>query len=159
MRPGGTFRPILTAHDNGDSPSAGTPRSVEMARELWHRSSTMRSNSTFSELVSQGIFALLLVSVVLSGIPVVEVHSHEHATFGHSHDAIADHGTGGADSEDSATDAASSHAHDISATSPGMVASASNESTVPQHSHSYIPPPYRWLPDTVIDPIHRPPIA
>jgi hypothetical protein len=122
----------------------------------------MPSNSTFSDLVRKGVFALLLVSVILSGIPMVEVHSHENATHGHSHDAndfFDDHGAEEADAEDGDTDTASLHAHDVSATSLGVVAIVSVDSTVPRHSHSYIPPPHRWLPDNVIAPLYRPPIA
>ena len=110
----------------------------------------------------KGIFAALLVSVVLSGVPMVEVHSHENATFGHSHDAhdfFDDHGAGEAQTEDGATENASFHAHDISATSLGVVAKVSVDSTVPRHSHSYIPPPYSRLPDNVVTPLYRPPIA
>jgi hypothetical protein len=137
-------------------------RFVEMAAKLWHRSSTMPSNSTFADLASKGVFALLLVSVVLSGVPMVGVHSHENATYGHSHDAqefLDDHGAGEADTEDGDTDIASFHAHDISATSLGIVANVSVDSAVPQHSHSYIPPPYSRLPDNIVAPLYRPPIA
>jgi len=82
--------------------------------------------------------------------------------YGHSHDAhdaFDDHGAGEADPEDGATNTASLHAHDISATSLGVVASVSVESSVPRHSHSYIPPPYSRLPDNVVAPLYRPPIA
>lgn len=133
-----------------------------MAGKLWHRSSTMPSNSTFSDLLSKGVFALLLVSVVLSGTPMIEVHAHENAAFGHSHDAhdfFESHGAEEAKSEVGNSDTTSLHAHDISATSLGVLASVSVESTVPQHFHHYIPPTYRWLPDNVIAPLYRPPIA
>jgi hypothetical protein len=112
--------------------------------------------------MGKAILALLLVSVVLSGIPMIELHSHENAEFGHSHDAhdfYDDHGAGEAETEDGVTDTASFHAHDISATSLGVVANVSVDATVPRHSHSYIPPPYRWLPDSVVAPLYRPPIA
>ena len=102
-------------------------RSVEMNRDLWHRSPTMPSNSTFADLASKGIYALLLVSVVLSGIPMVEVHSHEDATFGHSHDAhefIDDHGADEIEAEDGEVDTGSSHAHNVNATSVSLIVSA-----------------------------------
>ena len=122
----------------------------------------MLSNSTFADLASKGVFALLLVSVVLSGIPMVEAHSHENATYGHSHDGhdfFDDYGAGEADTEDGDTDTASFHAHDISATSLGVVANVSVDSTVPRHSRSHIPPPYSRLPDNIVAPLYRPPIA
>ena len=122
----------------------------------------MRSNSTFADLVSKGIFALLLVSVVLSGVPLIEVHAHENATYGHSHDGrdfLEDHGAGEAETEDGDIDAAPLHAHDLSATSLGVVANLSVDSAVPQHSHSYIPQPYSRLPDNIVAPLYRPPIV
>ena len=93
---------------------------------------------------------------------MVEVHSHENATYGHSHgadDFLDDHGSGEADTDDGATDTGSFHAHDVNATNLGAVAKINIDSAVPQHSHSYIPPPYRWLPDSVVAPLYRPPIA
>lgn len=93
---------------------------------------------------------------------MVEVHSHENATHGHSHDAqdfLDDHGGGEVDTKDGDTDTASFHAHDISATSLGVVANVSMDSTDKRHSHSHIPPPYYWLPDSIVAPLYRPPIA
>jgi hypothetical protein len=122
----------------------------------------MPSNSTFADLVSKGVYALLLVSVALSGIPVGEAHSHENATYGHSHDVhdlFDDHGAAEIDNKDGDTDTASFHSHDISATSLATVANVSMDSTVPRHSHSHIPPPYSRLPDNIVAPLYRPPIA
>ena len=122
----------------------------------------MTSDTTCTGLAGKGVFALLLVSVILSGLPMVEVHSHENDTHGHSHDAhdlFDDHGAEEADSEDGVTDTASFHAHDVGATSLGVVASVSVDATVPRHSHSYIPPPCSRLPDNVVAPLYRPPIA
>jgi hypothetical protein len=122
----------------------------------------MTSDTTCIGSAGKGVFALLLVSVILSGLPMVEVHSHENATHGHSHDAhdlFDDHGAEEADSEDSVADTASIHAHDISATNFAAVGNVSMDSTVKRHSHSYIPPPYSRFPDNVITPLYRPPIA
>lgn len=122
----------------------------------------MTSNSTHSSLVGKAILAVLLVSVVLSGIPMVEVHSHENAVFGHSHDAhefFGDHGLDEIDSVDGDTNTASFHAHNVNATSVSLISSVSVEFAVPRHSHSHIPPPYSWLPDNIIAPLYRPPIA
>tara|TARA_R110000782_G_scaffold62576_2_gene128597 strand:- start:689 stop:1027 length:339 start_codon:yes stop_codon:yes gene_type:complete len=112
--------------------------------------------------MSNGVFALLIVSVVLTGTSVVEVHAHENAAYGHSHDAhdlFDNHDAGEAVTEDGDIGTASFHAHDVSATSIGVVASISVDSTVPRHAHSYIPPPYSQLPDNVVAPLYRPPIA
>ena len=122
----------------------------------------MTSDTTCAGLAGKGVFALLLVSVILSGLPMVEVHSHENATHGHSHDAhdfFDDHGAGEADTKDGDTDTASFHVHDISATSLAAVANVSTDSTVPRHSHSHIPPPCSRLPDNIVAPLYRPPIA
>ena len=115
------------------------------------------------------MLAVLLLSVVSSGIPMVKVHSHENATFGHTHDAhdrLHDHDVArehGADeptdSEDGDADTSALHAHDLSATSVSLISSVSAELTVPNHSHSHIPPPRTWLPDNIVAPLYRPPIA
>ena len=54
---------------------------------------------------------------------------------------------------------ASFHAHDVNATSCQLIANVSVDSAVPQHSHSHIPPPYSRLPDNIVAPLYRPPIA
>ena len=122
----------------------------------------MTSNSTHSCLPSKVFLTLLFVSVALAGIPIVEVHTHENATFGHSHDAhefFDDHDIDETDLEDGDADAASYHAHELGATGLSINSSASMESAVPQHPHSYIPPPDSHLPDKIIAPLYRPPIA
>ena len=129
---------------------------------LWQGSHGMIWKSTNAGLVGKAVLALFLVSVALSGIPMVELHSHENATFGHSHDAhefIDDHGADESDSEDGDTDTASVHAHNVNATSLSLSSSVSVDFAVPQHSHNHIPPPYSWLPDNIIAPLYRPPIA
>ena len=122
----------------------------------------MTSKTICTEWVGKAVLALLLVCVLVSGIPMVEVHSHEGATFGHSHGAhefVDDYGAEQADSEDGFADTASFHAHDVTATSLGAVAGVSVDATAPRHSHSYIPPPYSQLPDNIVAPLYRPPIA
>lgn len=133
-----------------------------MLGAIWHGSELMASNSTNSSFAGKAFLAALLVSVVLSGIPIVEVHAHENATHGHSHDThdlFDHHGAATADTEDGATDTGSFHAHDVNAVSLGILASVGLESTVSRHSHSHIPPPYSQLPDSVVAPLYRPPIA
>ncbi len=112
--------------------------------------------------MGKAILALLLVSVVLSGIPMIEVHSHENAEFGHSHDDhdfYDDHGADQRDTEDSDTDTASLHAHNVHATSASLIASVSIEFAASKRSHSHTPLPYSWVPDNIIAPLYRPPIA
>lgn len=122
----------------------------------------MPSNSTFSDLVSKGVFTLALVSMVLTGIPMVEVHSHENAQYGHSHDAhesFHNHGVAEADTEDGDADTAFLHAHNVNATSLSLISIVCVNIAIPQHSHSHIPPPYGWLPENIVIPLYRPPIA
>jgi len=122
----------------------------------------MSSDSAYTGLIGRGIFTLLAVSVLLSGIPMVEVHSHENATYGHSHDAhesFHDHGATESDTEDGDADTASLHAHDVTATSVSLISSVSVEVAEAVHSHSHIPPPYCWIPDSIVAPLYRPPIA
>lgn len=122
----------------------------------------MTSNSTQASLVGKAILAVMLMSVVFVGIPRVEVHFHEDATFGHSHDAhefLDDHGEDEIDTLDGEADTGSSHAHNVNATSVSLIVSAGVNFDVLQHSHSYIPPPYSRLPDKIVAPLYRPPIA
>ena len=122
----------------------------------------MPSNSIFSDFVRKGVFALVLVSVVSSGIPMVEVHSHENATYGHSHDMhdfFDAHGVEEADTDDGNADTTSLHAHNVNATSLSLIPSVRADIAIPRHSHSHIPPPYGWLPENVPVPLYRPPIA
>jgi len=122
----------------------------------------MSSNSTHSGLPSKVILTLLFLSVVLTGIPDVEVHAHENATFGHSHDAhefFDDHGADETDSEEGNADAAFFHAHDLNTKSLSVISSFRVEFAIAKHSHSYIPPPYSRLTDNIVAPLYRPPIA
>jgi hypothetical protein len=122
----------------------------------------MTSDWTRSSFAGKAFLAALLVSVALSGIPIVEVHGHENATHGHSHDvhdSFDDHGAAKADTEDGAADTGSVHAHDVNAASLGVLQIVSVDATVPRHSHSHISPPYSWLPDSIVAPLYRPPIA
>ena len=139
---------------------------VQPAR-LWHCFVAMTSKRTHSGFAGKAMLAVLLLSVVSSGIPMVEVHSHDNATFGHTHhahghdhDVLHDHGAGEfADSGDGDVDTSNLHAHDLSATGASLISSVSAEFAAPEHSHSHIPPPRTWLPDNVIAPLYRPPIA
>ena len=122
----------------------------------------MTSNSTDPSFVDKAILAVLLVSVVMSSIPMVEIHSHENAAFGHSHDALeffSDHGVDEIDSDDCDKNSDSFHAHDVNATSVSLISNTRAEFGVPQHAHNHIPPPYCWLPDNIIAPLYRPPIV
>jgi hypothetical protein len=51
------------------------------------------------------------------------------------------------------------HVHNINASSVSVITSVSVEFAVPKHSHSHIPPPYSWLPENIVAPLYRPPIA
>ena len=122
----------------------------------------MTSKTICTDLVGKAFLALFLVCVLVSGIPMLEVHSHEDATFGHSHDAHAfhdDHGADETDTENGDASNSSSHAHNVNATSVSLIDSVNVDVGVPQHSHSYIPPPYSPLPDNLDAPLYRPPLA
>ena len=122
----------------------------------------MTAKTICADPVGKAALALLLVCVLVSGIPMVEVQSHEDATFGHSHDAHEfhdDHGADETDTENGDTSNSSSHAHNVNATSVSLIVSVNVDVGVPQQSHSYIPPPYSQLPDNIVAPLYRPPIA
>ena len=122
----------------------------------------MGSIGTPPALASKVVLSILLVSVVVSGIPAVELHAHENAKVGHSHDAhefFDDHGVDQHDTEDGDTDTATLHVHSVNATSVSLITSLNIEFAVPRHSHSHIPPPYSRLPDDIVAPFYRPPIV
>ncbi len=105
---------------------------------------------------------MLLVSVVFSGIPLVEVHSHEKATIGHSHDVnefFDHHGEDDGDTEDAEENSDSFHAHNINATSLSLISSVDCDIAEVVHTHSLVPPPHGWPPDNIVAPLYRPPIA
>lgn len=119
-------------------------------------------HSTRTGLVGKAVLALLLVSFVSSGIPMAKVHSHENAEFGHSHEThefFDNHGVDETDSEDGDAGSATLHVHDLDATSSSIISSVSMEFAVVQYAHSHMPPPQSRLPDKIIAPLYRPPIA
>ncbi len=111
------------------------------------------------------MLALLVVAVAGAGVPVIEVHAHDDAAFGHSHDShhhsqdlpgvlLSD------DGDDSGpTDAAALHAHADGCVSVALTSSVDVAVSIPAWGRSYIPRPASRPPDKPVPPLYRPPIA
>jgi hypothetical protein len=120
---------------------------------------------TISNGCRRVILALLVVAVVATGLPVIEVHAHDDATYGHSHD-LHDHSHGLPETPDTengddpeSTDAAALHAHADGCVSVGLTSSLDAEISMPAWGRSYTPRPASRPPDKPVRPLYRPPIA
>lgn len=109
------------------------------------------------------IVFVLLLAIVLSGVPLVEVHAHENATFGHSH-ASLDHGHGSVGDHDSpsydenADEPGTLHVHSLD--TPALTLLESLQANPANIMHACDAMVLRSRPpDNVIAPLYRPPIA
>jgi len=109
----------------------------------------------------RAILVVLLLAVVASGVPLIEVHAHEDAGIGHDHEWLAhDHGAP-TERDVSADDKGpelpgSSHAHDLSAPAAAPLQVATVEHVeVPQPQIAM--PALLRPPDHIATPFQRPP--
>lgn len=125
----------------------------------------MSSLPSFSECARKAIFCVLLVAVVGTGVPVIEVHAHDDASFGHTHDAhhhshdlveIPNHD--GSDNPESA-DEDTKHAHAVASVALGLTTTTTVDISIPAYGRSPLPPPASRPPDKPFPPLYRPPIA
>jgi hypothetical protein len=107
------------------------------------------------------MFIVMLVGVIGSGIPLIEIHAHGHEVSGHDHGwSTHDHGTA-TEHRASATDedpelTGSSHLHDLSAPMVALVHSSIIDLVEVPRSQVTIPSILR-PPDRIITPFRRPP--
>lgn len=120
---------------------------------------------TISEGARRAILALVGVAVIGSGAPVIKVHAHDDAAFGHGHDAH-EHSheplvtaASEAGDEPESTDAGSLHAHADGCVAVGLTSSIDREISIPADGRGYIPRPVAQPPDKPFHPPYRPPIA
>jgi hypothetical protein len=112
----------------------------------------------------KAIIALLVISVLGSGVPLVEIHAHEDVDTGHSH-AWA----GGADFHDQDelvadesgdhADVAALHVHDCNAPVTSLLPAFEPDVVAMAGPHHYATLPVARPPHTDIAPLYRPPIA
>ena len=123
----------------------------------------MNDCRTIRESTCRAILYVLVLAFVSSGIPLAEVHSHENAFFGHSHNHpgynVGDHELDELTTDDSTHAAEALHVHDVNAPALTLMpefdvdaVSIWTDTPVP------IPPQFR-PPENVIAPLYRPPIA
>lgn len=127
-------------------------------------SAAMAIRCTKSSGITVSIISLVLFSVVTSGIPLVKVHSHEGASFGHNHDVheyfdvhshddeIAGHG-------DDTDLTGTLHAHEVSTPALTLLQVIDTDTIVVWNEPGQTTPSQTRPPDNVITPLHRPPIA
>lgn len=121
---------------------------------------------TVRERSRKAFLAMLFVAVVATGLPVIEVHAHDDAGFGHTHD-LHDHshelpGTphaGDRENPESNESDGATHAHAAGSVAVGLTSSADAEISIPFYGRSYTPRPASRPPDKPVRPLYRPPIA
>ena len=119
------------------------------------------TNSTAGRTV---ILSVFLLAVIASGIPRVEIHTHEDAYFGHEHGVSQhhdDHDNENHSSEevDGLGDSGTTHTHDLGVSAVTLIYAANLDIVVHRHSNGGIPPPAARPPDNLTPPLHRPPIV
>ncbi len=120
-------------------------------------------NSTSGRTV---ILSVFLLAVIASGIPQVEIHTHQDAYFGHEHSVSQHH-----DDHDNANeiqssedvngvgDSGTTHTHDLGVSAVTLIYAANLNIVVHRHSNGGIPPPTARPPDNLTAPLYRPPIC
>lgn len=105
------------------------------------------------------MLALLILAVAGTGMPVVEVHEHDDAAFGHRHDVhVHSHDPSGTQSPEG-TDDDAPHAHILGSVAVAVTSSFDVDIAIPAWSCSDIPAPASRPPDKPVAPLYRPPIA
>lgn len=122
---------------------------------------TQVTNSTHGRTV---ILSVFLLAVIASGIPQVEIHTHQDAHFGHEHGVSQhhddnDHDNGSPEDVDGLGDSGTTHAHDLGVSAVTLIYAANLKTAVKWHSNGGIPPPSAGPPDNLTPPLHRPPIV
>jgi len=119
------------------------------------------TNSTLGRTV---ILSVFLISIIASGIPQVEVHSHQDAHIGHGHGVGQHHDdpdddNGSVDDVAGLADSGGMHAHDFGVSAVTLIYAANLNLAVYGHNSGGIPPPTARPPDNVTAPLYRPPIV
>ena len=112
------------------------------------------------------MLALLFLAVAGAGIPVIEIHAHDDAAFGHGHDVhVHSHDQAGlqdpagADGGPSTAGQEAPHAHIMGSIAVAVTSSLDVEIPIPAWGANYIPRPASRPPDKPVSPLYRPPIA
>lgn len=116
-----------------------------------------------SALSGRAILFALLLALVTSGVPLVEVHAHENASFGHSH-ASFDHGHAPVNDhdaplpDDDGKESGTAHVHSLDTPALTLVEMPPADAGCVMNARDGTVLRSR-PPDNVIAPLYRPPIA
>ena len=100
----------------------------------------------------------VLLGIIASGFPRVEIHTHANAYAGHVHEHSDRAAIANADVADVNEDGVM-HAHDIGASTLTPVPVFDLSIVAHRQAEKEIPPPTASPPDSLITPLYRPPIA
>ncbi len=118
-------------------------------------------NSTHGRTV---ILSVFLLAVIASGVPQVEIHTHQDAHFGHGHGMSQHHDDHdndnvSPDDVDGLGNSGTTHVHDLGVSAVTLIYAANLNIVVHRHSNGGIPPPTARPPDNPTPPLQRPPIV
>ncbi len=118
-------------------------------------------NSTSGRTV---ILSVFLLAVIASGIPQVEIHTHQDAYFGHEHSVSQHHDDHDNENQSSEAvnglgDSGTTHTHDLGVSAVTLIHAVNLDIVVHRSSNSGIPPPSTRPPDNLTPPLYRPPIV
>ncbi|MDA0680726.1 MAG: hypothetical protein O3A13_13330 [Proteobacteria bacterium] len=119
---------------------------------------------TRSTTARTAVLSIFLLAVIVSGIPQVEIHTHQDAYFGHDHGVnqhYDDHNSDNVfpDDVDGSGDSGTTHAHDLGVSAVTLISAGNVDIVVHRRSNSGIPPPGTRPPDNLTPPLYRPPIV
>lgn len=124
----------------------------------------MTAQMTRSTTARTAVLSIFLLAVIVSGIPQVEIHTHQDAYFGHDHGVnqhYDDHNSDNVfpDDVDGSGDSGTTHAHDLGVSAVTLISAGNVDIVVHRRSNSGIPPPGTRPPDNLTPPLYRPPIV
>jgi hypothetical protein len=110
------------------------------------------------------ILSVFLLTVIASGAPQVEIHTHQNAHFGHEHGVSQhlnhhDNKTDSSNDVEGFPDSGTTHSHDLGVSAVTLVDAVNLDMVVHRHGNERISPPTTAPPDNVTAPLYRPPIA
>lgn len=125
---------------------------------------SMTAQITRSTTTRTAVLSVFLLAVIASGIPRVEIHTHQDAYFGHDHGVIQNHDDHDSDNVspddvDGLADSGATHAHDLGVSAVTLISADNVDIVVHRRSNSGIPPPGTRPPDNLTPPLYRPPIV
>lgn len=124
----------------------------------------MTAQITKSTTVRTAVLSVFLLTVIASGIPQVEIHTHQNAYFGHNHGVNQQHDDHNSadqspDDVDGLADSGTTHVHDLGVSAVSLISAANLDIVVHWHNTGGIPPPSARPPDNLTPPLYRPPIV